>query len=545
MMTGLLVCAAVVLPAAQLGSTIPDSLPGDYAGWAYQHGGGDFPLRLSIRKDGDGLSLLLDAPHQKAYRLTTSEARFSEGRLQFQRRNSAGNLWAYELSTEGSVLRGKATLDGKDACKVELHRSAEPFAAIPPDSYKDFGGQYRLSAERTLVVTSWFWGELIVTDTGSGRSATMFPVGESDFLVGTSMYVPTQVYARASFRRGPSGSPEGLVWTESGKSPQAAQRIAVHGEETEFSNGSVTLRGTLLKPPGNGPFPAIILLGGSNWEERSAVRDEADYFTSMGLAALIFDKRGCGKSTGDAVASFEEIASDARAAVAWLGKRKDIVASKIGLWGASRGGWVAPLAASKCPDVAFLVLFVAPGVSPAKQETTRRLNEFRMAGYTMADLDEAALYLQRLWKSTDSDDAWAEYETHRAVITGKGWEPYLWGMETKDSDDYRWSKLNMRYDPIPALERLTCPVLALFGELDSNVVPNENIPPMRAALSKAGNKDHTLKVIPRANHGMQVVPEGILNPGQAIHLSVGYAPEVWSGVRTWLEQRGMVNPARP
>ena len=47
-------------------SSPPANLTGDWTGWAYQLGGGDFPLRLYVYLDGDELRAALDLPHKRS-----------------------------------------------------------------------------------------------------------------------------------------------------------------------------------------------------------------------------------------------------------------------------------------------------------------------------------------------------------------------------------------------------------------------------------------------------------------------------------------------
>src|SRR5262249_45407482 len=156
-----------------------------------------------------------------------------------------------------------------------------------------------------------------------------------------------------------------------------------------------------------------VVLGGSNWTTRASIRRDADAFAALGLAALVYDARGVGESTGDSVCSFEDSAADARAAVDALAARPDVDPKRIRPFGRSRGGWIAPLAASRRRDVAFLVLAVPPAISPEKQETTRRLGEFRAAGHGEAEQREAREYLDLLWKAIDSQEAWDRYAALR------------------------------------------------------------------------------------------------------------------------------------
>ena len=78
-------------------------------------------------------------------------------------------------------------------------------------------------------------------------------------------------------------------------------------EEVVFHDGEVALAGTILLPAGAGPRPGVVFLHGSGAEGRWASRFLATRFAARGVAALIYDKRGAGASTGDwRTAGFEE-----------------------------------------------------------------------------------------------------------------------------------------------------------------------------------------------------------------------------------------------
>jgi alpha-beta hydrolase superfamily lysophospholipase len=95
----------------------------------------------------------------------------------------------------------------------------------------------------------------------------------------------------------------------------------------------------------------------------------AERFARAGVAALIYDKRGAGESTGDyRTSSFDDLAADALAGVEMLRDRRDIYRREIGLHGTSQGGWVAPLAASRSKSVSFPILVSAPAETPAQTE---------------------------------------------------------------------------------------------------------------------------------------------------------------------------------
>jgi len=86
-----------------------------------------------------------------------------------------------------------------------------------------------------------------------------------------------------------------------------------------FSNGDVTLAGSLLLPATGDSLPAVVFLHGSGSEGRWASRYLGTQLATHGIAALIFDKRGVGGSTGDwRRATLDDLAGDGVAAVARL-----------------------------------------------------------------------------------------------------------------------------------------------------------------------------------------------------------------------------------
>jgi alpha-beta hydrolase superfamily lysophospholipase len=128
-------------------------------------------------------------------------------------------------------------------------------------------------------------------------------------------------------------------------------------EEVEFRHGDHRLAGSLYLPGGTGPFPAVAMVLGSGARDRAyggAVPVIGGHFSKHGIACLAWDKPGVGGSTGDFNAqTFQDRAGEALAAVRFLRERKDIVPGRVGLWGHSQGGMVAPLAASLSDQVAF------------------------------------------------------------------------------------------------------------------------------------------------------------------------------------------------
>lgn len=148
------------------------------------------------------------------------------------------------------------------------------------------------------------------------------------------------------------------------------QQAEPRSEAVSFKSGDVRLAGTLYLPAGDGPHPAMVVFHSAS----GPTRDFPTYqhlttdLPRAGYAVLLFDRRGSGSSSGDfETASFQDLAADGVSGVQYLKTRKEIEPTRIGVWGISQGGWLAPLAATMSPDVAFVVAVSASGVSPAEQ----------------------------------------------------------------------------------------------------------------------------------------------------------------------------------
>ena len=101
-------------------------------------------------------------------------------------------------------------------------------------------------------------------------------------------------------------------------------------EEVSFRNGPVTLAGTLTVPPGEGPFPGVLLISGSGLQDRDQTVFGhrpflvwADHLTRSGLAVLRVDDAGAGGSTAHPQPpTTADFAGDAAAAVDLLMPRR-------------------------------------------------------------------------------------------------------------------------------------------------------------------------------------------------------------------------------
>jgi pimeloyl-ACP methyl ester carboxylesterase len=274
----------------------------------------------------------------------------------------------------------------------------------------------------------------------------------------------------------------------------------------------------------------------------------ADHLSRNGIAVLRYDDRGVGGSSGDIMQSTSaEFADDALAAVALLRGRDDIAPDRIGLLGHSEGGLIAPIAASRSDDVAFLVLLAAPGVPSRDLMAKQTEYIIRASGAPEEVVSEHVEINRQLTAAATSDGDADEVraEIRRLVLrqnelapegsraTGDALEQLL---EASINQVFLpWYQYFLRYDPRETLEQVTVPVLALNGGLDLQVVDTQNLPAIKAALAAAGNDDVTTRSLPLLNHMFQHATTGALEEFGTIEETI--SQEVLDIITEWINAR--------
>jgi pimeloyl-ACP methyl ester carboxylesterase len=278
-------------------------------------------------------------------------------------------------------------------------------------------------------------------------------------------------------------------------------------EAVSFSNGDVHLEGTLFKPRDQGPFGVMVFTHGSGDQLRDAYAREAEALATAGVAALVYDKRGAGRSTGAnwRVASFEELASDARAAVDYLSTRPDIDSLRIGLFGLSQGTWLIGLVARDRPRIAFLVFVSGSGIPVWEQEIYRTGAMMRAYGFLDAEIQQAQEFQRRKFEVARTGLGWGQLDslTKQLRDSAKWFDDFANEYASLTSSRFWWLAV-YHHDPIPILRTLRMPVLGLFGEQDLSFPVPMVQANMEQALGTAGNCDVTMRVFPGAEHQLMV-----------------------------------------
>jgi hypothetical protein len=299
--------------------------------------------------------------------------------------------------------------------------------------------------------------------------------------------------------------------------------------EVEFRNvrADIVLAGTLTLPRDPGKFPAVVLISGSGPQDRDETIVQhrpflviADYLTRKGVAVLRFDDRGVGKSTGVfAAADTLDFAQDVQAAVEFLGGHSEIDSDRIGLIGHSEGGIVAPIVAvDRAAKVAHIVLLAGPGVSGARILESQREAILRASGIQQQEIDRQQALMKTVTHAVIANQPDQELD----ALIAHAVESLSPAARTEDAGDQdatdvardllrlnleqlktRWFRFFLSHDPAPVLARVDCPVLALNGEKDLQVLPDLNLPVIEKALTEGGNPDYRCVKLAGLNHLFQ------------------------------------------
>jgi alpha-beta hydrolase superfamily lysophospholipase len=283
-----------------------------------------------------------------------------------------------------------------------------------------------------------------------------------------------------------------------------AQRSEFVQEEITFNNGDVTLAGTLVRPRGRGPHPAIVAVLGSGPAVRWYSLGRAQDWARLGYAVLIYDKRGAGASGGDwLTSSLDDLADDATAAVRYLQSRRDIRADRVGFWAHSQGGWVAPHAIARGAPVAFLAATAGGAVSPLaveRHDYGATLDHLNVVG---AERERADALVESYFSYLRGDIDLAGMRAALALVREAPWYRPL-GInrvipEQAVSAQWRWVPT---YDPVVDIAALDIPVLAVLGGEDRPSLVSSTVAAWRTALADC--TDATIVVVPGADHHLRV-----------------------------------------
>jgi pimeloyl-ACP methyl ester carboxylesterase len=340
------------------------------------------------------------------------------------------------------------------------------------------------------------------------------------------------------------------------KRPQTPVDFPYIQEEIAITNvkaGNI-LGATLTMPSNKKTSRIVIMISGSGPQNR----DEelmahkpflvwSDYLTRNGIAVLRYDDRGFGKSTGlFATATTADFADDAEAVVEFIRSRSDLKGLKIGLIGHSEGGLIAPMIASRNPNVGFVVLLAGPGIPIPDLMLKQNTDLLKVMGMADSTIKQTFLTYKVIYSSSNKYKSLpkANFKKQMDSVMYAEFHKNNCTHETDEAIKQRvaalsnqlstpWFRYFLGFNPQDYLSKVKCPVLAINGTLDLQVNAESNLKGIREGLIKARNKNFEIYPIQNLNHLMQLAKTGAVTEYSEIEETVNV--QALNKVSSWIQ----------
>ena len=321
---------------------------------------------------------------------------------------------------------------------------------------------------------------------------------------------------------------------------QTGRRLTMEARDTTFvGQGGVRLTGRLILPPGDGPVPIMVEVHGSEGANALDFNAFQRFAPASGVGVFVYAKRGSGGSEGRYTQDFHILAADAAAAVVEARRLAGARAGRVGLHGASQGGWVAPLAASETP-VDFVVVGFGLAYRALSEDSDQVMLDLKAKGWGADVLAQAREItdVTSAFIASHGDVGFEGLEAVRAKYSAQPWFKDIKGEFTglllnapNDQIIAMAPVLDVGtswdYDPLPVLSSLAAPMLWIQAEDDIGAPPEATR--RRLIDLAAQGRPITLLEYPDTAHGIvrfETAPDGK-------RTSIGYAPGYYQAVLDW------------
>lgn len=310
-------------------------------------------------------------------------------------------------------------------------------------------------------------------------------------------------------------------------------------EKFAFESRHFNVVGELRIPSRDGKHPLVIMVHGDGPAYRTYFFVLKKCFLRAGYATLMWDKPGFGQSKGKFSPQhlINERAEILLNAIGNIKNHPRINSDHIGVWGISQAGYVIPMVFPKTDDIAFMIMVGCPGENGIYQTAylIRRQLEFEDVSEEEARQAENNFVQLYLAESFDQYIKHAKPLYDNPVQRRLGFVSALW-------DETNWKPHSPEeetfFNPIDIIEKILIPVLAFFGEKDTQVDPIQGVDAYKKALIKAGNKNFRIELIPNADHNIILCDTGSMKERQSRSSKEwqNYAPEYLEIMEDWLKE---------
>ena len=464
----------------------------------FEYGGEDLRGRLDFRFDHEFVSFIENA-------------------------SVNGDVVRFEVVKDGAALvfdgRFQAGQQANTITGTAVHDQASGtftltrVHALERDIFAGYIGSYQLDNEIVLIRSVQDFGLYYAFYTEQERDVRLYPLSDTRFF--------SELGETIELVHGhDDGTAASLIVHRlDGATTTATRANPYQVEEVHYPHGDIIIAGTLLLPNTPGPHPAIVIMQGTNPNNRDFFRYLGHYFAEAGIAALVYDKPGAFDSSHPSLNSFwensvQDLADAALAGVHYLQSRPEINPQQVGIRTFSNSSWAGPLAAAQSDDVAFLLATAVSGVAQ------------RQADVFQEDLNNISYYDYPQWAA----DAAFEYLRFTREFSIFARELNL-PIPPPTRDYY-----GQDFDPLTAWATISQPTLVVNGQFDTLVDPIDAVARIEQTLQQNGNSDYTLVVCPNADHALWQTETGLRAETRGARDRV-FAPGVMALQTEWVLAR--------
>ncbi|MEP1423091.1 MAG: alpha/beta fold hydrolase [Erythrobacter sp.] len=313
----------------------------------------------------------------------------------------------------------------------------------------------------------------------------------------------------------------------------------------------------LLDVPANGEAHALVIIvhgyGKTNVVEQNWYFDLRVHFAKEGIATFVWDKPGCGTSEGefDPNQPVKSSAGEVLAAAQFLRDQNIPGSQKIGLWGISRAGWIAPLAMSQDDEIKFWIS--VSGVDAKESFGYLLQSNWKLEGYDNAEIEH--LYGQWLNGNRIVANAGA-FDDYLAATVDLRSDPFFDYMSGGDTSIGKagfsalvenWRELGQTIDSDSGLAlyvegfpemlgQLDVSVLALFGERDSIVDWRSTRQLYEETIGQNPNATLRIATFPDGNHNLHQSENGSFKEMLEILSSPKIVAGYYDAISAWISE---------
>lgn len=331
------------------------------------------------------------------------------------------------------------------------------------------------------------------------------------------------------------------------QTPQPPYRFdeeTVTADYTDSQGNRVHLEGTLSIPRGSAKcYPTLVLVSGSGQQNRDEEIMQhkpflviADYLASRGIAVLRYDDRGVGGSTGKVEkADTRLFAEDAEAMFNTVKGNPHVDRDRLGIGGHSEGGAIAPMVAARNKDVKFVVMLAGQGCTGLDVLIQQNEAIFKANGLSeslVAVRTNCFRELLQLPEGSKKKDYQEVIDRHTTGLSKQQLDSIGLGKGTayqlKQQLDSPWMRTFLTLDPAEYLPKVKCPILALQGMKDSQVLAVPNI----ARITELAGNNTRHEVFAGLNHLFQHCTTG--SPEEYMLIEETFAPEAMKAIADFI-----------